>query len=55
MFGVTLAAEDIRTLTYSLRGERFLLAADILRDTSASLMRKLASPPKDKPFAYYTN
>ena len=55
MFGVTLAAEDIRTLTYSLRGERFLLAADILRDTSASLMRKLASPPKDKPFACYTN
>ena len=55
MFGVTLVAEDIRTLTYSLRGERFLLAADILRDTSASLMRKLASPPKDKPFAYYTN
>ena len=29
MFGVTLAADDIRTLSRSLRGERFLLAAQL--------------------------
>ena len=53
MFGVTLAAEDIRALTHSLRGERFLLAAEVLTDSAASLMRKLAHPPEDRPFDYY--
>lgn len=53
MFGVTLAAEDIRALTQSLRGERFLLAAEVLTDSAAPLMRKLARPPEDKPFGYY--
>ena len=53
MFGVTLAAEDIRALTHSLRGERFLLAAEVLADSVAPLMRKLARPPEGKPFAHY--
>lgn len=53
MFGVTLAAEDIRALTHSLRGERFLLAAEVLTDSAAPLMRKLACPPEDRPVAYY--
>ena len=53
MFGVTLAAEDIRALTHSLRGERFLLAAEVLTDSAKSLLRKLDRPPEDRPFVHY--
>ncbi len=53
MFGVTLAAEDIRTLTHSLRGERFLLAAEVLTDSAKSLLRKLDRPPEGKTFDHY--
>ena len=53
MFGVTLTAEDIRALTQSLRGERFLLAAEVLNDSAAPLLRKLDRPPEGKPFDYY--
>ena len=53
MFGVTLAAEDIRALTHSLRGERFLLAAEVLNDSAKALLRKLDRPPEDRPFAHY--
>lgn len=53
MFGVTLTAEDIRTLTHNLRGERFLLAAEVLNDSAKSLLRKLNRPPEGKPFDYY--
>ena len=38
MFGVTLTAEDIRSLTSSLRGERFLLAAEVLNDSAKALL-----------------
>ena len=53
MFGVTLAAEDIRALTHSLRGERFLLAAEVLNDSAKGLLRKLDRPPEDRPFVHY--
>ena len=53
MFGVTLTMEDIRALTHSLRGERFLLAAEVLADSAAPLMRKLAHPPEGRPFDHY--
>ncbi len=53
MFGVTLAAEDIRALTHSLRGERFLLAAEVLTDSAKSLLRKLDRPPEGRPFNHY--
>ena len=53
MFGVTLAAKDIRALTCSLRGERFLLAADVLTSSAVPFMRKLAHPPEDRPFGHY--
>ena len=53
MFGVTLATEDIRALTHSLQGERFLLAAEILSDSAAPLLRKLNRPPEGKLFDYY--
>ena len=53
MFGVTLAAEDIRALTHSLRGERFLLAAEVLTDSAKGLLRKLDRPPEDRPFVHY--
>ncbi|NBH80684.1 ATP-dependent DNA helicase [Clostridiaceae bacterium] len=53
MFGVTLAAEDIHALTHSLRGERFLLAAEVLTESTKSLLRKLDRPPEGKPFNHY--
>ena len=53
MFGVTLVANDIHTLTHRLRGERFLLAAEVLSDSAKSLLRKLERPPEGKPFDYY--
>ena len=53
MFGVTLAAEDIRALTHSLRGERFLLAAEILNGSAKALLQKLDRPPEDRPFVHY--
>ncbi len=53
MFGVALAAEDIRALTHSLRGERFLLAAEVLADSAKSLLRKLDRPPEGRPFDHY--
>jgi len=53
MFGVTLAAEDIHALTHSLRGERFLLAAEVLTESAKSLLRKLNRPPEGKSFDYY--
>ena len=53
MFGVTLAADDIRALTHSLRGERFLLAAEVLTDSAKSLLRKLDRPPEGRPFDHY--
>lgn len=55
MFGVTLAAEDICALTHSLRGERFLLAAEVLTDSAKALLRKLDRPPEDRPFGHYAN
>ena len=53
MFGVTLSAEDIRALTHSLRGERFLLAAEVLTDSAKALLRKLDRPPEDRSFDHY--
>ena len=53
MFGVTLEAEDIRSLTHGLRCERYLLAAESLVDATAALLRKLARPPEDRPFEHY--
>ena len=53
MFGVTLAAEDIHALTHSLRGERFLLAAEVLTESTKSLLRKLDRPPEGRPFDHY--
>lgn len=44
MFGVTLEAEDIRSLNHSLRAEQFLLAAELLGEAAAPLLRKMAKP-----------
>jgi ATP-dependent DNA helicase DinG len=54
MFGVTLGSEDIHTLSRNLRAERFLLAAEMWRDTSAPLVRKLSRPAEEgQPFGSY--
>jgi ATP-dependent DNA helicase DinG len=47
MFGVTLGAEDIRALSRSLRAERFLLAAELWRDATTPLVRKLSKPTEE--------
>ena len=47
MFGTTLGAEDIRTLSRSLRAERFLLAAELWHDAAAPLVRKLSRPAEE--------
>ena len=53
MFGVTLEAEDLYSLANHLKGERFLLAAETLGDSSAPLLKKLIHPPEDRPFKDY--
>ena len=47
MFGVTLGAEDIRSLSHSLRAERFLLAAELWGDAAAPLLRELSRPAEE--------
>lgn len=47
MFGVTLGAEDIRSLSRNLRAERFLLAAELWHDAAAPLVRKLSRPAEE--------
>ena len=42
MLGVTLAAEEIRNLILQLKEERYLLAAEMLEDSTGPLLCKLA-------------
>lgn len=44
MFGVTLTASELRDLIRSLRGERYLLAAETLSDAAAPLLREMTKP-----------
>ena len=54
MFGVTLAAKDIRTLIRTLRAERYLLASESLAEMAAALLDLMSMPPDgDRPFADY--
>lgn len=43
MFGMTLTAGDIQSMIRQLRAERYLLAADVLADTSGPLLHKLTA------------
>ena len=47
MLGVTLAAEEIRNLILQLKEERYLLAAEMLEDSTDPLLRKLAQPREE--------
>ena len=47
MLGVTLAAEEIRNLILQLKEERYLLAAEMLEDSTGPLLRKLAQPREE--------
>lgn len=54
MFGVTLAAKDIRTLIRTLRAERYLLASESLAEMAAALLDLMSMPPDgDRPFSDY--
>ena len=47
MLGVTLAAEEIRNLILQLKEERYLLAAEMLEDSTGPLLCKLAQPREE--------
>ena len=47
MLGVTLAAEEIRNLILQRKQERYLLAAEMLEDSTGPLLRKLAQPREE--------
>ena len=47
MFGIKLTAGDIQRLIRQLRTERYLLAADVLTDTTGPLLRKLTAPREE--------
>lgn len=54
MFGVTLAAKDIRTLIRTLRAERYLLASESLAEMAAALLNLMSMPSDgDRPFSDY--
>ena len=54
MFGITLAAKDIRTLIRTLRAERYLLASESLADMASALLKLMSLPPDgDRPFSDY--
>lgn len=44
MFGITLAAGELRALCRKLRGERFLLASETLEETAGPLLTEMAKP-----------
>lgn len=47
MFGIKLTAGDIQSLIRQLRTERYLLAADVLADSTGLLLRKLTAPREE--------
>lgn len=47
MLGVTLTVEEIRNLILQLKEERYLLAAEMLEDSTGPLLRKLAQPREE--------
>lgn len=54
MFGITLTADDLRSLIHDLRCERFLLAAETLAEAAGPLLRELSKPwDADKPFSHF--
>ena len=54
MFGITLAAKDIRTLIRTLRAERYLLASESLADMASALLKLMSLPPDgNRPFSDY--
>ncbi len=48
MFGVTLAAEDFRDLMRALRAERYVLAAERLKETAKPLLCELETPHEEE-------
>ena len=54
MFGITLIAEEFRSLIRALRGERYLLASEILEETAGPVLRELARPwDRDRSFSHF--
>ena len=54
MFGVTLTAEEPRSLIHALRGERYLLAAETLEEAAGPLLWELSRPwDGDRPFSRF--
>lgn len=54
MFGVTLAAEDFRSLIRGLRAERYVLVAEYLEEAARPLLRALSQPWEEiTPISHY--
>lgn len=54
MFGITLTADDLRSLIHALRCERFLLASETLAEAAAPLLRELSKPwDAGRPFSHF--
>lgn len=54
MFGITLTADDLRSLIHALRCERFLLASETLEEAAGPLLRELSKPwDADRPFSHF--
>lgn len=54
MFGITLTADDLRSLIHALRCERFLLASETLAEAAGPLLRELSKPwDVNRPFSHF--
>lgn len=54
MFGITLTADDLRSLIHALRCERFLLASETLAEAAGPLLRELSKPwDAGRPFSHF--
>lgn len=54
MFGITLMAEELRTLIHSLRRERYLLASETLASAAEPLLKELSKPwDTERPFSHF--
>lgn len=55
MFGITLEASEIQALIRSLRREKYLLASELLADTTGPLLKKMALPfSGERPFTQFS-
>lgn len=55
MFGLTLSVEDLQSIIYGLKMERYVLAAEYLTEATVALRKLLLNPPEERDFQDYTD